>query len=129
MFRFFVRSAVVLALAACGDTLYDDYRESWAVVQGRVLDQSDRPVAGASVRLTPVQPLRGYGDSTVTTSAGTYAVRVSAHGYSSYRADVRVSVVTLSGGTADTLLAGLFVAERGRGLKPDTLHVTLYVRP
>ena len=50
-FRLLGRLAVALVLAACGDTLVDDWRESWAVVQGRVLDETDRPVAGATVRI------------------------------------------------------------------------------
>jgi len=128
-FPFCVRLAGMLALAACGDTLVDDYRESWAVVQGRVLDEADRPVAGAAVRLSPVQPLRGDGDSTVTAPDGAYSVRVRAHGYSSYRADVKLSAIARSGSTADTLLTNVFVAESGRGLRPDTLSVTLRVNP
>ena len=50
------------------DIFYDGYRESWAVIRGRVLDQADRPIAGASIRAVSVQPLYARGDS-VTSAA------------------------------------------------------------
>jgi hypothetical protein len=119
-----------LALAGCrGDIFYDDYRESWAVIRGRVLDQADRPVAGAGIRTVAVLPGYARGDSVTSASDGGYVARVSAFGVPDFRADVRLSVTTATGATADTVVTGLYVAERDRGGKPDTLDVVLRVRP
>jgi hypothetical protein len=122
--------AVAVALGGCGgDTVVDDYRESWAVIRGRVLDQADRPVAGATIRAAPVQPPFAQGDTVVSAADGSYLARVRAFGVSSFRTDVRLSAAASSGATADTLISGLYVAERDRGGRPDTLNVTLRVRP
>jgi hypothetical protein len=122
--------AAAIALGGCGgDTLVDDYRESWAVIRGRVLDQTDRPVAGATIRVAPVKPPFAQGDTVVSGADGSYLTRVSSFGVSSFRADVRLSATAPSGATVDTLVTGLYVAERDRGGKPDTLTVSLRVRP
>jgi hypothetical protein len=128
-FRLLLSVGVAIGLGGCGNIVVDDYRESWAVIRGRVLDQTDRPVAGATIRAVAVQPLFAQGDTVISESDGGYAARVRAFGVSSFRADVRLSVTTSSGATVDTLLTGLYVAERDRGGKPDTLNVILRVRP
>lgn len=128
-FRLVLHFAAAIALGACrGDIVVDDYRESWAVIRGRVLDQADRPIAGATIRAVAVQPLFAQGDTVTSASDGGYIARVSAFGVSSFRADVRLSVTTSAGATADTLVTGLYVAERDRG-KPDTLNVVLRLSP
>jgi hypothetical protein len=120
--------AIAATLGACGGILVDDYRDSWAVVQGRVIDHTGSPAAGATIRVTPVPPGYAQGDTVVSASDGSYLAQVTAFGVSSFRADVRLEAVAPSGAAFDTLVTGLFVAERGRG-KPDTLNLTLQLRP
>lgn len=130
VFRLVGYLAVAIALGGCGvDTVVNDYRESWAVIRGRVLDQTGRPVTGATIHAAPVQPPFAQGDTVVSASDGSYLARVRAFGVSSFRADVRLNAAASSGATADTVIRGLYVAERDRGGKPDTLNVTLRVRP
>jgi protocatechuate 3,4-dioxygenase beta subunit len=128
--RLFAYFAGIAVFVGCNtDTLRDDYRDSWAVVQGRVLDQVGSPAAGTKVWLVPVQPPFARGDTVTTTSDGSYTSRVTAFGVSSFRADVRVHAAAQTGASADTLITGLYVAERGRGGRPDTLSVNLRLRP
>ena len=68
-------------------------------------------------------------DSVVSASDGGYLTRVSVFSAGSFRADLRLSATAPSGATADTLLTGVYVVEQRRGLEPDTLNVTLRVRP
>jgi hypothetical protein len=121
--------AVVATLGACGSILIDDYRDSWAVVRGRVIEQTGGSVAGATIRVTPVHPAFAHGDTVISASDGSYLARVTAFGVSSFRADVRLQAADPSGAAFDTLVTGLYVAERGRGGKPDTLNLTLQLRP
>ena len=108
--------------------IIDDYRESWAVIRGRVVGQDDQPVRGATVRAIPLRPLHAQGDSVTSAADGSYLVRVTSFGVSSFRADVRIRVTSPTGGLADTVVTNLHVAEEGRGGRPDTLILALRVR-
>jgi hypothetical protein len=61
-------------------------------------------------------------------SDGSFRARVTAFGVSSFRADIRLQAAAPSGTTVDTLISGVYVAERDRGGKPDTLDLVLRLR-
>jgi len=118
-----------LAVAGCAsDPLVDDYRESWAVIRGRVVDDAGVGVAGATVTLVPVMPAYARGETVTSAADGSYLGQISAFGVPSFRASVRLQAASGAQASGDTLVTKVWVAERDRGERPDTLDVLLRLR-
>ena len=119
-----------LALAGCAsDVLVDDYRASWTVIRGRVVDQAGVGIAGATATLVPVRPAYARGETVTSAADGSYLGRISAFGVPSFRASVRLQAVSGARASGDTLVTEVRVAERDRGERLGTLDVLLQLRP
>ena len=119
-----------LALAGCAsDVLVDDYRASWTVIRGRVVDQAGVGIAGATATLVPVRPAYARGETVLSAADGSYLGRITEFGVPSFRASIRLQAASGALASGDTLVTEVQVAERDRSERPDTLEVSLRLRP
>jgi hypothetical protein len=122
----------ILLAAGCGsDDIVDDYRETAAVIRGRLIAAAAID-PGTRVHVSAIKP--GYVDPVTVDVAfdGTFDVRPSSFGVGTFDADLRLVAEGAAGGESfirDTTLTSVRFWEDRDGRQPDTVALTWTITP